>query len=331
MEVKSQSFSASEGPLSLIWHQIPVPTPFPVGPVNVYLVEAEPLTLIDTGPNTPAAREALTSALGGLGFTPGDIKRVLVTHGHGDHAGLAGWLQEQGAEVYLHPWEAAKLNGRDVLAMGEVYFRHIGIPGDLLDALRPMVRYAVRYNGELGVYNPLHAGEEIPFAGFHLSVLDTPGHCGGHLAFYQPQLQLMFTGDTVLKEISPNPLPEPQPESTRGRSGSLAAFLSTLERLEGLPVRWVMPGHGEIMEGYGWRIDAMREHHRQRVQYLYDLLDNWSTPYELSTRLYGSLAGWDVLLGASEVCAHLDLMADRGLVEEQVGADGVFRYARIPR
>lgn len=308
------------------WHRMIIPTPFPVGPVNVYLVKADPLTLIDTGPNTPVAREAITAALAGVGVTPGDIKRILVTHGHGDHSGLAGWFREMGSQVYVHPKEAGKLTGRDILSDREVLFRQVGVPGALLESLRPLARHTARYNGSLEDYQPIKGGEEIPFDGFTLSVLATSGHTGGHLVFYQRETGVMFAGDTILKDISPNPLPEPEPESPGGRTRSLAEFLATLDRLERVPAQVALPGHGDPLSDHTGRIMEMRDHHRQRVLRLLEELQDFASPYELASRLFGDLVGLDVLLGVSEVCAHLDLMLDRGQITEQVGTDGVVRY-----
>ncbi|MFN7928514.1 MAG: MBL fold metallo-hydrolase [Blastocatellia bacterium] len=87
-----------------------IPTPFPVGPINIYLLVDDPLTLVDTGPKTDAAKEALTTQLHNLGFRITDIQRIILTHTHEDHCGLASWLQQQcGAPVYVHEWEQENL------------------------------------------------------------------------------------------------------------------------------------------------------------------------------------------------------------------------------
>jgi glyoxylase-like metal-dependent hydrolase (beta-lactamase superfamily II) len=84
-------------------HTIPLPTPFPVGPVNVYLAEGEPLTLVDAGPRYDPAREALEVALAGHGYRVADLRRIVLTHAHPDHCGLAAELARvSGAEVLTH-------------------------------------------------------------------------------------------------------------------------------------------------------------------------------------------------------------------------------------
>src|SRR5262249_31987548 len=86
-------------------HGLSIPTPFPVGPVNVYLGEGEPLTLVDTGPKADVSREALEAALAGLGYRIEDLRRLIITHHHADHMGLAAEIvTRSGAAVLAHPY-----------------------------------------------------------------------------------------------------------------------------------------------------------------------------------------------------------------------------------
>src|SRR2546423_4445713 len=97
-------------------HIIPIslPTPFYVGPVNVYLIAEEPLTLIDTGPKTKEALEALKEGLRRARFRVQDIRRIVLTHAHEDHCGLAKSLRDEAkdAEVFVHGWETGHRAGR---------------------------------------------------------------------------------------------------------------------------------------------------------------------------------------------------------------------------
>src|SRR5215212_3442746 len=88
-------------------HRISVPTPFYVGPVNVYLIEEDPLTLIDAGPRDADSLEALRGGLARLGYQFADIKRIIISHAHADHYGLAQVVaEESGATVMIHEWDA---------------------------------------------------------------------------------------------------------------------------------------------------------------------------------------------------------------------------------
>ena len=88
-----------------------MPTPYGVGPVNAYLIDAEPLTLIDAGFQTQESKDAFNSQLAEAGHEVAEIKRVLITHGHPDHYGLVPWLQEMGIEVHFPERELERMTG----------------------------------------------------------------------------------------------------------------------------------------------------------------------------------------------------------------------------
>src|SRR5712692_1493218 len=109
--------------------RISVPTPFKVGPVNVYVIEEDPLTLIDTGPFTDEAIGALREGLSRLGHGLHAIKRIVLTHAHADHFGLARMVAEaSGAEVYIHEWDAPMVTGPDDRAIFKLLLKGAGVP-----------------------------------------------------------------------------------------------------------------------------------------------------------------------------------------------------------
>src|SRR6266567_6064376 len=93
---------------------ISLPTPFYIGPVNVYLIAEDPVTLIDTGPKTKEANEALLEGLRQARIRIADIRRIVLTHAHEDHCGLARSVRDQAkdAEVFVHDWETGHRTGR---------------------------------------------------------------------------------------------------------------------------------------------------------------------------------------------------------------------------
>src|SRR5689334_6606086 len=115
-------------------HAIALPTPFEIGDVNTYLAEGDTLTLIDCGINTPDAYTALTAGLAELGYAIRDIKRLVITHHHVDHVGLARRIvDESGAEIWCHadcvPWLETPDAARDYFARYfDVVFREGGVP-----------------------------------------------------------------------------------------------------------------------------------------------------------------------------------------------------------
>ncbi|MBS3988864.1 MAG: MBL fold metallo-hydrolase [Dethiobacter sp.] len=311
------------------WQRLTLPTPFPVGPVNVYLLQAEPLTLIDTGPDTMEARSSLTAALNEIGFAPKDIEQVVITHGHSDHAGLAAWFQEMGADVLLHPLEAERLSGLDFWPTQREHFRQLSVPEKLLDAAQILNRRMAAYRGDcLAGHRPLQEGDTLEFTSYCLSVLAVPGHCGGHLAFYQEKSGMLLAGDTLLKKISPYLLVEVHPTRPEERSRSLSQFLSTMDRLEKLPLKLVLTGHGEPLETPEARIAEIKSHHNRRLQRIREILQSRGscTPFELACQLYGRLSGWDMLLAVSDVSARLDWLVAHGVLAETADYAGRLTY-----
>src|ERR1051326_2322220 len=113
-------------------HKIVVPTPFYVGPVNVYLVRNDPVTLIDVGPNTEEAFTALRAGVEQLGLRLDMIKRIVISHAHEDHYGLAGRVQQiSGAEVLLHDWEINKVAGRFDYSEHRSLLVRAGVPAEM--------------------------------------------------------------------------------------------------------------------------------------------------------------------------------------------------------
>src|ERR1700755_3218793 len=119
---------------------ISVPTPFYVGPVNVYLIAEEPLTLIDTGPKTKEAIEALREGLRQARVRVSDLKRIVLTHAHEDHCGLAKQVRDEAkdAQVYVHGWETGHRKGRLEYAEHRELLVRAGVPPDEIEEMRRM-------------------------------------------------------------------------------------------------------------------------------------------------------------------------------------------------
>src|SRR2546423_12620788 len=119
---------------------ISLPTPFYIGAVNVYLIKEDPITIIDTGPKTKEAIDALRAGLSQAGVSVGDIRRIVLTHAHEDHCGLARSLRDEAkdAEVFVHDWEtghrAARLEHEENLKL----LRRAGGPGDEIQSMRQL-------------------------------------------------------------------------------------------------------------------------------------------------------------------------------------------------
>ncbi|HEY7621200.1 MAG TPA: MBL fold metallo-hydrolase [Solirubrobacteraceae bacterium] len=315
-------------------HALPVPTPFAVGRVNCYLVDDDPLTLVDTGPNSATSLTVLEATLAEHGRRVEDLGRIVITHQHIDHIGLVAILADRsGAEVCaldrLAPWLARyseAMEGDDAFAEA-IMLRH-GIPADICIALRAVTRSYRAWGAEATVTTPLADGATLPFAGRAWRVLHRPGHSPSDTVFLDEASGELIGGDHLIKHISSNPLiARPLDGSSAARPKALVAYLASLRATRELDARVVLPGHGEPVDDHRALIDERFRMHERRARKLHRLIaERPRTAHELAQELWGNVAVTQAFLTLSEVLGHLDLLLDDGRAVEQE-TDGVVRFA----
>lgn len=293
--------------------RLAIPTPFYVGDVNVYLIRQDPVTLIDVGPKTPDAEEALRRALAehGLGFA--DIRRILITHAHEDHCGLAMRVREASGntEILMHDWESPQLSGRlSPDSTKDLLFRS-GVPQDIYLEMRELYREVSLWSDPLvgeGV-QALNDGDEIEFESAVLRVVHTPGHTPGSCSFFREADRTMICGDCVLKRITPNPVLSPDPLDPSRRFPSLSEYLVSLARIRELRPTLVYGGHGEPIEDldeiFNRYVKAIDERQRKVISLV---PPEGVTAFDLSRLLFRNASENRVqrFLAVSEAAAHLD-------------------------
>lgn len=311
---------------------ITMPTPYAVGPVNAYLIEAEPLTLIDAGINTPESKAAMWAALQAAGHGPEAIERIIVTHAHPDHYGLIHEIQDVSeAVVYFPEREIERVRDKQMLFEVGRLLVEAGMPLDLLfrmdqERRKDPGRSRLRHDEVI----PIREGHTFDFAAstgdFTLMSLHMPGHTGGHMVFLDEATGTLFAGDQLLPDVSPNPLLEPSLDEPGERRRSLREYMHSLERMATLGLTVAYPGHGGIIEDPQSLIESTIEHHLKRKARIGGMLTTEGiTPYQLAEQMYPNVSGYDIFLAVSEIVAHLDLVVDDGAatVEQR---DGVTYY-----
>jgi glyoxylase-like metal-dependent hydrolase (beta-lactamase superfamily II) len=318
-------------------HCLPIPTPFAVGRVNCYLVEDEPLTLVDCGPNSGKSLDTLERALAAHGRRIEDLERIVVTHQHIDHLGLVDILaRRSGAEVCALDLLAPVIEAfgaeaeRDDELAEALMLRH-GIPRDVVVALRAVSRSFRAWGGATRVSHPVPDGGSLPFRDRTLTVLHRPGHSPSDTLLWDAERRLLLGGDHLLAHISSNPLIQ-RPLGGRsgdpggGRPRALEIYLRSLTETRAMDVALVLGGHGEPVTDHVALIDERFALHERRAERLLGLIrEAPRTAYELAQELWGNVAVTQAYLTLSEVLGHVDLLLSRGQVRErEVG--GVVRF-----
>jgi glyoxylase-like metal-dependent hydrolase (beta-lactamase superfamily II) len=315
-------------------HWLRLPLPFALNHVNCWLLEDTDgrWTVVDTGANKPETVDIWSRVLrDNLGR---GVRRLIGTHGHPDHVGLAGWLVEQtGAEYvstlaeWLSPqvWRAEGLE--PMRPEIEAFYRQHGCPDATLDSLR-----AARAEGTFRNYpmppqfTRIVDGSQITFGGRSWVVMVNGGHADEHASFYCADDKILIAGDQILSRISPvvgvfssQPLGDP-----------LTAYIRSLDRLRTLPRdTLVLPSHGLPFHGLHTRVDELKTHHDKRLDQLVALMTVPKTGYDLAKGLFERAMGeGQTVLALAETLAHAHRLITEGRASRHLEADGRVVYQR---
>lgn len=306
---------------------IPLPTPFAVGRVNCYLVEDDPLVLMDPGPRSVEALAELETALAARGRRVEEVGLVLVTHQHLDHSGMAGALAERtGADLaclapladMLADVEAA-LEVDDDYQVG-VMLRN-GVPEETALTLRDISASFRRFAVSARVTRRLEEGAVIALgSGRTLRTLHVPGHSPTDTIFLDEERAIAFAGDHLLARISSNPVihrPIAGPVDPAHRVPVLATYLESLRRTRGLDLSLVLSGHGPPIADHRSLIDERIAHHEERKDEIAELIAaRPRSAHAIACAIWGDIALRQAYLTLSEVLGHTDLLVAEGRVQE---------------
>jgi len=306
---------------------ISLPTPFYVGPVNVYLVAEEPVTLIDTGPKTKEALASLKEGLRRARLRVSDIRRIVLTHAHEDHCGLAKQLRDEAkdAQVFVHGWETGHRAGRLEYEEHRRLLERAGVPAEEIAQMRRMYEGVRRYADALedGEHAELSDDEEIKFEKGALRVVHTPGHTPGSCSFLREADRTVIAGDCVLKRITPNPILSPDPVDPARRFRSLAEYLVSLARLRSLSPTLVYGGHGEPVSDYEELFNRyLRAIGERQTEVIRLIPKQGATAWDISLELFPGAGDVHRFLAVSETVAHLDLAHSEGKLALELSGDG---------
>jgi glyoxylase-like metal-dependent hydrolase (beta-lactamase superfamily II) len=305
-------------------YEFQVPIPFKLRDINLYLIkDPDGCVLIDTGTNTPATTETLQTSLARLGVTFADLRYVIITHFHSDHAGLAGLIQQQcQAQILMHAdserflglWSDEEGQGPVYMAPDAFFLQH-GLPADSLQVFRAMRQRFHTLTLPFRVTRKVVDDETLSFGGKTWIIVFTPGHAVGHICVYCPELNLAFTGDHLLQRITPNISiqSDRHPLDLPVRYNPLRDYLLSLEKTRTLGFALGLPSHGPLLTDPQGRIDALLAHHDARLQTMLEALGTGpQTAYTVACHTFPNRQDpFDHWLMLGETLAHLELLEAR--------------------
>jgi glyoxylase-like metal-dependent hydrolase (beta-lactamase superfamily II) len=318
-------------------YQLKVPIPNnPLENTNIYLVQGDKsYTLIDTGWDSETAFNSINRQLAEVGVGFRDISKIVITHAHFDHFGLAGKIQQQsGAKLYMHNLEQDVFHTRytvtdDFLHQIAQWFAMNGVPAEMIEAVhRPISGFRKPIPAQPDVF--LNGDEIIDSGAFNLKVIWTPGHSPGHICLYEPAKKILFSGDHVLPVITPNISLTP---TTTGNP--LGDFIKSLLTVKELAVDIVLPAHENIFRNLPQRVDEIIKHHEIRSEEILKAMNHQeTTAFQIATEIkwmpelggvsHDKLMPVAKLAAVSETLAHLKAMSVENKVTSVTHNDIVY-------
>ncbi|MBI07646.1 MAG: MBL fold metallo-hydrolase [Rhodospirillaceae bacterium] len=307
---------------------IRLPLPYELDHINLWLIaDGDGWTLVDTGFSTSAVRgmweEIFASALEGR-----PINRLIVTHFHPDHSGLASWLVDRlGIELWMprSEWLFGRMMGLDEPGASETtvqFYRRAGVDEDSLDQLRTVETrdWAPLPN----THRRICDGETIIIGPYGWKVIVGSGHSPEHACLFCPELGIIIGGDHLLAKITPNIgvyVSEPEADP-------LDEYLTSFAKFEHIPAdTLVLPSHLLPYRGLPHRLASLKRHHEDRLAVLRDACIKPQTATELVPAMFSRrLDSMNLYLAIGETLSHLNYLRGRGLVSREARGDGVDLY-----
>ena len=324
--------SAMEVAPGVLWLRMPLGPP--LNWINLWAIEdADGWTVVDTGMATQESKAHWRALFAGaLGGKP--VRRVIVTHMHPDHIGLAGWLTRKfDCELWITRLEYVTCRmlvadtGRDAPEAGVDFYRAAGWAEDAID------KYVERFGGFGHMvsqlpdsFRRLEDGDALDIGGRSWTVVTGNGHSPDHACLWCEDLNLFISGDQVLPRISSNVSVFP----TEPEADPLQDWLNSCARLKArIPAGvLVLPAHNEPFHGLHKRLDALIQGHERSLTRLAERLEKPHCVTELFTTLFARAIDADSLgMATGETLANLNCLMRRGLVERRRDG-GINLYVR---
>jgi len=300
--------------------QVPLPKN-PLKALNSYVIkDSERNLIIDTGMNREECMEAMCKGLKELDV---DLRKTdfFITHMHADHSGLVSDLARETSNVYCGQPDA------DLIRVGvnwdrmRSFARMNGFPERLLqEAIEKHPGFRYRTRGEV-FFNVKKEGDVINIGNYRFNCIETPGHTRGHSCLYEPNKKILVAGDHILNDITPNI------SQWSDEENPLDEYLKSLDKISGLDIELVLPGHRRIFKNCKKRIQELKIHHQERANEVYSILDNEEKDaYQVASQMSWDMTydSWEQFpvsqkwFATGEAIAHLTYLEEEGKIQREI-------------
>lgn len=307
----------------------------PLKLLNSYLILGDRNLLIDTGFNRPECLQSLTESLGELGV---DMCKtdIFLTHFHTDHSGLVSSIATADTTIYIGNVDRVLLErtGGDHSFWNDMSDRYIkeGLSEQIVIENRTSNPARIYVTKHLFPYTGVFDGDMIKVGKYDFRCIYTPGHTPGHTCLYCEKEELIFLGDQLLYDITPNITMWPMMED------SLRQYLNSLDKIEKLSVKTALVGHRTNLPHYYQRIGELKNHHRQRLADIYQIVaaQQGLNACEIAAYMKWSIRArnWDEFpspqkwFAVGETLAHLNYLMEEGKIIQHKGKKNTY-YLKV--
>ncbi len=300
---------------------IDIPIQHELQNLNLYLFRGERAALVDTGPYHPLLEEAILEALRFAGIE--GLAFIYLTHSHIDHSGMAARLRNMtGAQVAAHRYERLRVEHVDTRLREEYdcyasMSGRMGFPRDIAEKIFGLASAWIGLSEPCRVDVRLGGGETVRAGDRELEIIHTPGHTAGHICLLARDEGLLFSGDHLMRTITPNP--ELYCPPWRGHTTGLTQFLDSLRLLLEYDIHYAYPGHGRPIRGVRKRIEINLAHHERRLEKTREAVERgcrtvWEVALQLFPQVRSKPPDIDHFLALKEALGHLLILEEQGAV-----------------
>lgn len=310
-------------------HKITMPTPYPIGDVNSFLVKGDTLSVFDVGPKTKEAYESLKNGIHEAGYEFNDIEQVILTHHHPDHA---GWVDAfPNAKIIGHEYVDHWLRKSDSFL--EYQYNFYTSQYLLAGAPKSLIQRDIEFSNDWAMYGSLPLTDKLKDGDYvpghsTLKVYYTPGHAQSHLLFVDEKTNVAIGGDLLLERVASNPIIEPPVDLSHERPKSLIQYHESLKIVRNLQLKKMYIGHGYDIENITELIDMRIEKDIERAKKVLSLINEPKTVYEITKQIYATAYKTQLGLTLSKTIGELDLLELHGYVKKEI-QNGVEMYTRV--